>query len=110
MTAPIATPATEALVLLLRFMARHEHKDGSKRDADTLSAAAAELSRLRHALAEAEAREKAAVEAERERCAQVCEARAREFLSEEYAYPQPIGSITERFACNQCAAAIRDTP
>lgn len=29
------------------------------------------------------------------------------FLSEEYAFPQPIGSIQERFACNQVIEAIR---
>ena len=29
------------------------------------------------------------------------------FLSPEYAFTQPIGSIQERFACNQVAAAIR---
>jgi len=28
------------------------------------------------------------------------------FLSEEYAYPQPIGSLSERFACDECIKAI----
>jgi hypothetical protein len=48
-----------------------------------------------------------AIERERERCALVCEQQAKEFLSEQYATPQPIGSIIERFACTVCATAIR---
>lgn len=48
-----------------------------------------------------------AIMAERERCAQVCEAEATLFLSPEYASNQPLGSITERFACDECAKAIR---
>jgi hypothetical protein len=31
---------------------------------------------------------------------------AKQFLSEEYATPQPIGSIMERFACEEVAKAI----
>ena len=49
----------------------------------------------------------------REDAAQVCEAQAQDFLSEEYAVDQPLSSSMERFACKQCAAAIRnlgDTP
>jgi hypothetical protein len=42
-----------------------------------------------------------------ERAAKACEAVRDGFLLPEYATPQPIGSITERFACDQCAAAIR---
>ncbi len=42
-----------------------------------------------------------------ERCAKVCEEQARDFLSPEYATGQPISSINERFACDECAAAIR---
>lgn len=34
----------------------------------------------------------------------------RDFLSEEYAVGQPISSIQERFACEQCAQAIRAIP
>lgn len=45
--------------------------------------------------------------AERERCAKVAERVGQDFLSPEYAFPQPIGSIQERFACAQVAAAIR---
>ena len=28
------------------------------------------------------------------------------FMSHEYATPQPLGSVTERFACGQCETAI----
>lgn len=42
-----------------------------------------------------------------EAAARICEEQAQEFLSPEYASPQPVGSITERFACNECARAIR---
>lgn len=35
------------------------------------------------------------------------EAQKRIFQSEEYATPQPMGSLMESFACDQCAAAIR---
>jgi len=47
-------------------------------------------------------------EAVREACAKVCEDQARDFLSSQYATPQPIGSIQERFACRECASAIRN--
>ncbi len=49
-------------------------------------------------------------EAVREAAAKVCEQQARDFLSPEYAVPQPVGSIQERFACAECAAAIRAMP
>lgn len=52
----------------------------------------------------------AGVEAERERCAKVCEQQAQEFLSPQYASNQPLGSLTERFACDECASAIRNPP
>lgn len=42
-----------------------------------------------------------------EEAAMACEQQAQDFLSPEYATPQPIGSVQERFACGQCAAAIR---
>ncbi len=42
-----------------------------------------------------------------EAAAKVCEQQARDFLDPQYATPQPIGSITERFACSECAKAIR---
>ena len=48
-----------------------------------------------------------AILAERERCAKICEQQAQVFLSPQYAANQPIGSICERFACEECAAAIR---
>ena len=38
--------SVEVLTVRLRFMARHERKDGSARDADTLEEAAAEIERL----------------------------------------------------------------
>jgi hypothetical protein len=46
-------------------------------------------------------------EATKERAAKICEEQAKEFLSPEYAIPQPLGSLQERFACGECAAAIR---
>lgn len=42
-----------------------------------------------------------------ERCAEEVERVAQDFLSPEYACPQPIGSVQERFACNTAASAIR---
>ena len=42
-----------------------------------------------------------------ERAAEICEQQRGAFLSPEYASPQPIGSLTERFACSQCVDAIR---
>ena len=40
-------------------------------------------------------------------CAQACEQQRDEFLSPEYATNQPLSSFNERFACDQCATAIR---
>ena len=45
-----------------------------------------------------------------ERAAKLCEQKAIEFLSPQYAYNQPLGSFCERFACEECAAAIRSQP
>lgn len=45
-----------------------------------------------------------------ERCAKVCEEQAVEFLSEGYAVGQPLSSFEERFACSECAKAIRALP
>jgi len=42
-----------------------------------------------------------------EEAAQICERQAIDFLSPEYATGQPISSIQERFACTECASAIR---
>lgn len=42
-----------------------------------------------------------------EEAAKVCEQQATDFLDPQYATPQPVGSITERFACKECADAIR---
>jgi hypothetical protein len=44
---------------------------------------------------------------EREACARVCEDQLKTFASPEYATGQPMVSFSERFACRQCAAAIR---
>lgn len=49
-----------------------------------------------------------AIMAERTRAAQACEEQAKAFLSPEYSYNQPLGSFCERFACEQCADAIRN--
>lgn len=46
----------------------------------------------------------------RERCAQACEDQAASFLSPQYATGQPLSSFPERFACQQCADAIRNLP
>ena len=43
----------------------------------------------------------------RESAAKVCEEQAKAFLSPEYASGQPMSSLAERFACSECAAAIR---
>jgi hypothetical protein len=48
-----------------------------------------------------------AVEAERERCALICDAIAKLFLSTEYATGQPLSSFQERFACGEIKAAIQ---
>lgn len=42
-----------------------------------------------------------------EEAAQVCEQQSREFLSPQYAVGQPLSSFAERFACGECAKAIR---
>ncbi len=43
-----------------------------------------------------------------EEAAKACEDLQQIFLSEEYAVGQPLSSIQERFACGQCAEAIRN--
>jgi hypothetical protein len=42
-----------------------------------------------------------------EAAAKACEAQAKAFLSPEYATDQPLSSFSERFACDECAKAIR---
>jgi len=42
-----------------------------------------------------------------EEAAKACEAQQQIFLSEQYAVNQPMSSFMERFACGQCAQAIR---
>ncbi len=42
-----------------------------------------------------------------EDAAKVCEDQQQVFLSPQYATGQPLSSFHERFACGQCAAAIR---
>jgi len=49
----------------------------------------------------------AAVAAAWENAAKIAEAKALEFLSPEYATGQPFSSFSERFACEQVAAALR---
>lgn len=46
--------------------------------------------------------------AERERCAKACEAQKAIFQSDEYATPQPAGSLSECFAVDECIKAIRE--
>lgn len=50
---------------------------------------------------------RAGAEAMRESAAMACEDQIAKFLDPQYAFPQPIGSIQERFACGECANAIR---
>ena len=38
--------------------------------------------------------------------AEIIAVQEQEFLDHQYATPQPVGSISERFACRQCAEAI----
>ena len=49
---------------------------------------------------------KAAVLAEREACAKVCEEQIKSYMSKRYT-TDPLGGYRERFAAEQCAAAIR---
>lgn len=42
-----------------------------------------------------------------EMAAKICEQQRQDFLSPEYATGQPLSSFQERFACGQCAEAIR---
>jgi hypothetical protein len=44
---------------------------------------------------------------EREKCAKECEKQSKVFLSPRYSTGQPWSSFKERFAAEQCAAAIR---
>ena len=47
-----------------------------------------------------------AVETEREACAEVCEKQMKSYMSKQYT-TDPLGGFRERFAAEQCAAAIR---
>ena len=47
-----------------------------------------------------------AVAAEREACAKVCEKQIKSYMSKQYT-TDPLGGFRERFAAEQCAAAIR---
>lgn len=47
-----------------------------------------------------------AVELEREACAKVCEDEIKSYMSKQYT-TDPLGGYRERFAAEQCAAAIR---
>jgi hypothetical protein len=44
--------------------------------------------------------------AEREACAKVCEKQIKSYMSKQYT-TDPLGGFRERFAAEQCAAAIR---
>ena len=48
-----------------------------------------------------------AIMAERERAIAACERQKASFASDEYATPQPLGGLMQRFACDQCIEAIR---
>lgn len=41
-----------------------------------------------------------------EKCIAALKKEREAFLSEEYAYPQPMGSFSERFACDRCIEAV----
>ena len=81
-TFDLATPAEEAL-----------------RDVLTTACSLAEFEAFR-----------AGAEGMRESAAMACEDQIAKFLDPQYAFPQPIGSIQERFACGECASAIRALP
>jgi hypothetical protein len=46
---------------------------------------------------------------ERSRAIAACEKQKASFASDEYATPQPLGGLMERFACDMCIDAIRTT-
>lgn len=48
-----------------------------------------------------------AIMAERNRAIEACEVQKAVFQSEQYAYPQPMGSFSECFAVDECIKAIR---
>ena len=48
-----------------------------------------------------------ALREERERAISACESQKEIFASNEYATPQPLGGLMERFACDRCISAIR---
>lgn len=43
-----------------------------------------------------------------EEAARACEEQEKDFMSPEYAAGQPLSSLMERFACRECARAIRE--
>jgi hypothetical protein len=47
-----------------------------------------------------------AIKAEREACAKLCEDQIKSYMSKQYT-TDPLGGYRERFASEQCAAAIR---
>lgn len=52
------------------------------------------------------AAEREGMEAGLRRAAEICSLVEQEFLDPHYAFPQPMGSISERFACEKCANTI----
>ena len=79
-----------------------------ERDAAVAATITFDKTDIAEMLTAAEAEKARAVEAERERCAVICEEQAQVFGSEEYAFGQPMSSFKERFACKSIAAEIRN--
>lgn len=96
-TAPTAEALEQCARAAIAIIEKHlEYRDTNRATTVMLAFAASEVA--------------AGVAAERERAAQICEQQAIDFLSPEYATGQPLSSFGERFACGQCAAAIRQEP
>lgn len=78
-----------------------------ERDAAVAATITFDKTDIAEMLTAAEAEKARAVEAERERCAVMCDKQAEIFGSDEYATGQPMSSFKERFACECIAAALR---
>lgn len=102
----MTTPAeiTALAERLWEVRARLSRAPGLQSTGDWVTAVADEAATaLRALLAEREGMRGAALE----EAAKICEQQAVGFLSPKYATNQPLSSFQERFACKECAEAIR---
>ena len=91
----------------LRLAERIELRDYYEFDAALHCPDVADALRRQHAEIERlKAERDEAVKAEREACATVCEKQIKSYMSKQYT-TDPLGGFRERFAAEQCAAAIR---